>query len=121
MTVEDIKNSGIPIADVTESTVLTVESALEYVAANTNLEFDPTDIESVKTLPSCVKLFVVKFNELLSRESGVTSESIAGMSQSFDTSDNSTLIFGLLNSLCAQYVTSQLVCVPRIRRYVNGC
>ena len=121
MTVEEIKSSGIPIANVTESTVLIVESALEYVAANTNLKFDPSDIDSVKNLPSCVKLFIVKFHELLNRESGVTSESIAGMSQSFDTSDKSRLIFGLLNSLCAQYVTSQLVCVPRIGRYVNGC
>lgn len=121
MTAEEIKDCGIPIKDVSDSTILTVESALEYVKTNTTLNFDLTDIDSIKELPSCVKLFVIKYNELISRETGVTSESIAGMSQSFETSDKNTLLYGLLNSLCGQYMTSQFECVPRIGRYVNGC
>lgn len=121
MTAEEVKDCGIPIDDVSTSTMLIVESALEYVKANTNLKLDLTDTDSIKALPACVKLFVVKYNELISRETGVTSESIAGMSQSFETSDKNTLLYGLLNSLCGQYMTSQFERVPRIGRYVNGC
>lgn len=121
MTAEEIKNCGIFIDDMSDLTILTVESALEYVKSNTNLEFDLTDIDSIKALPSCVKLFVVKYNELISRETGVTSESIADMSQSFETGDKNALLYSLLNSLCGQYVVSQFGCVPRIGRYINGC
>lgn len=121
MTAEEIKDCGIPLEMTDAATVLAVESALEYVKANTNLNFDLIDIDSIKTLPSCVKLFVVKYNELIRQETGVTSESIAGMSQSFETGDKNTLLYGLLNSLCGQYMTSQFECVPRIGRYINGC
>lgn len=122
MTAEEIKDCGIPIDDMSASTMLTVESALEYVKANTNLKFDLTDIDSIKALPSCVKLFVVKYNELISRETGVTSESIAGMSQSFETGDKDTLLYSLLCSLCGQYTNaSRFECAPRTGRYINGC
>ncbi|MDO5397059.1 MAG: hypothetical protein Q4G33_03935 [bacterium] len=121
MTADEIMDCGIPVDDVSASAILTVESALEYVRANTNLEFDLNDIDSIKALPSCVKLFVVKYNELISRETGIASESIAGMSQSFETGDKDALLYSLLSSLCGQYVNAaQFECVPRIGRYVNG-
>ncbi len=120
MTAEDLKSCGIIIDGADETTVLTVESALEYVKANTNLEFELTDIASIAALPSCVKLFVVKYNEIMSKDSGVTSESLGGMSQSFETGDKNTLFYNLLCGLCGQYVVSQFKCAPRIGRYVYG-
>lgn len=57
-----------------------VEAALSWVAENTSIAIDPE-----AELPSNVKLFVIKYCELMSITSGVASESLGGMSQSFST------------------------------------
>ena len=73
-------NYNLPIDTSDAGTSIMVETALDWVEANTTLEIDRE-----AELPSNVKLFVVKYCELLSQTAGVTSESLGGMSQSFST------------------------------------
>lgn len=87
---------NLPIDTSDAGTAVMVEAALDWVDEHTTL-----DIDRGKELPSNVKLFVVKYCELLSQTAGVTSESLGGMSQSFSTggigsalSDLATHLFG---------------------------
>ena len=72
---------SIGLADTPENT-LHVESAIEWLNAHTIYEIDK---DSVKNIKSSVKLFILKFSELMTSHAGVASESISGMSQSFVT------------------------------------
>ncbi len=87
---------GLPINTNDADVSIMVESALDWVEENTTLEIDRE-----KELPNNVKLFVVKFCDLMSQTAGVTSESLGGMSQSFSTggagfilADLATQLFG---------------------------
>lgn len=84
---------------------LNVESCLDWLKANTSLEFDVDDEESLCQLPGSVKLFICKYHELFSRDTHITSESIGGMSQSFDTTSRYDLLWQLANELIGDYLT----------------
>ncbi len=101
MTSEDIKNMGLPDLD-----VLTVQAAFEWILANTTLEFDINNPDELKTLPSCVKLFVIKFCNVLDLPVGVSSESIGGMSQSFDNTQRQWLVSQYADELLSEYMKS---------------
>lgn len=88
---------GLPIGNTVEERIM-VDAALEWVKNNTTMEIDP-DSE----LPSNVKLFVMKFNEVMSAQAGVTSESLGGMSQSFDTSDKTVILRQYASELLSPY------------------
>lgn len=88
---------GLPIGSTVEEKIM-VDAAIEWVKNNTTMDIDP-DSE----LPSNVKLFVMKFNEVMSAQAGVTSESLGGMSQSFDTSDKAMLIRQYAAELLSPY------------------
>ena len=77
MTKEQIAllNLGLPNNPQTE---LMIESALQWVLDNTTLKFDINKEEDLKALPAQVKLFALKYNELMSISAGVSSESIEG-------------------------------------------
>lgn len=72
---------NLPIDTSNPETSIMVETALDWVDANTTLEIDRE-----AELPSNVKLFAIKFCDLMSQTAGVASESLGGMSQSFSTS-----------------------------------
>ena len=74
-------NYGLPVDTSNGEVAIMVEAALDWLAKNTTLEIDRND-----ELPSNVKLFVVKFCDLMGQTYGVTSESLGGMSQSFTNS-----------------------------------
>lgn len=120
MTAEDIKNAGIPLINPDDTELLMAQSAIEYIKANTTLEVDADNLESIKALPASAKLFVVKYTELMRAESGISSESLGGMSQSFDTSGRDKQLFTLLNSLLGSYAKSQLRFKAASRRWENG-
>ena len=73
-------NYNLPIDTSNPETSIMVETALDWVDENTTLEIDRE-----AELPSNVKLFVIKFCDLMSQTAGVTSESLGGMSQSFSS------------------------------------
>ena len=61
MTKEQIEILKLGIAPIDDRTILIVESALEWVQHNTTLEFDINNDEDLKALPSCVRLFIIKY------------------------------------------------------------
>lgn len=95
-----ISRLAIPLDSTNE---LAVSSAMAWLKENTTLDTD--DPES---LPSEARLFIVKYCELLSANGGVTSESIAGMSQSFDTKTLIQSIWEYANALLGAHLKSQV-------------
>ena len=78
---------GIPLDLNDQETKVMVDSAIEWIKANTSLE-----IAQDQELPSTAKLFVVKFCDVMSAYTGVASESLGGMSQSFSTGGSGSLL-----------------------------
>lgn len=116
MTTDELKQIGLPI-EIDNSNALYVMSALEWLETNTTLEFDATKLEDVKKLPSSAKVFVLKFVELTTTASNVTSESMAGMSQSFNL-DVKTTLWNYARELLSDVLKSGFKCVPAVSRYV---
>lgn len=115
----DILNAaGIPVAGGDIMAVLKAEAALDWMLANTTLAFSKEDAESIKALPACAKLFVVKYGETMSLREGVASQSIEGLSQSFHaTADKSNALWQLAHSLLGDYLKSQVRVFPAKRRW----
>lgn len=108
---------GLPIKD-TPQNILAMKAALEWMLNNTTLTFDTTNIEEIKALPSGARLFILKFVDIMSMGTGVTSESIAGMSQSFDTSSQKMLIMRYAAELLGGYMKSSLQVNQASNRWV---
>lgn len=85
---------GIPLDLNDTETKVMVDSAIEWIKANTTLEIAPDE-----ELPSNAKLFVVKFCDAMSVSAGVASESLGGMSQSFSTGGSGFLLADLAYQL----------------------
>lgn len=118
MMTEDFVAAGFPLKGCDDLTALEAESALDWMAENTTLEFDKGSVESLSALPACAKLFVVKFSETFRLREGVASQSIEGLSQSFNTAaDKSTIIWQLARSLLGPYLKSQVRVIPAVRRW----
>lgn len=97
---------------------LFVNAALEWIAENTVIDVDPKNPDALDQLPACAQLFVAKYGELMKRRTGVISQSIEGLSQSFDSSgDLSAYIWALANSLLGGYLRSQVHVIPAKRRW----
>lgn len=103
----NLTNLPLDIND-TETKIM-VDSALEWIKTNTTLVLD----ESAE-LPSNVKLFVIKYCDLMTQTVGVASESLGGMSQSFSTSgagfalaDLATQLFGSAYKGRNRFITAQ--------------
>ena len=106
MTQQQIELLRLGIKPIDDRVTLIVESGLEWVKTNTTLEFDINNDEDLKALPSAVRLFLVKFFDVQMISAGVSSESIEGLSQSFDTSDKSAMIWQFSNELLSPYLKS---------------
>lgn len=73
--------ADLGINNTAENTIY-VNSAVEWLNSNTTLSLD---ITANKNWQYSVKLFILKFVELMNKSSGVASESIGNLSQSFVT------------------------------------
>ena len=118
MTIQQIELLKLGISPINDTVVLMVESGLEWVKANTTLEFDMNKDDDLKALPSSVRLFLCKFYELNKVRVGITSESIQGLSHSYDTGDKSALIWQLATELLSPYLKSSISFIPAQRRFV---
>lgn len=118
MTEEQVKSLDLGIAPIDTRTILIVESGLEWVQKNTTLEID---MDNLKALTPSVRLFLVKFFDVQMLSTGVTSESIEGMSQSFDTSDKKALIWQYAEELLGDYLIRGIRFVSAKNRWLNGC
>ena len=118
MTAAELIAAGIPIPGENTVAVLHAEAALDWMQEHTTLVFDKADKESISALPACAKLFVVKYSEVLKRTAGLTSQSIEGMSMSFDASgDVNSSIWALANALLQGYLKSQVKVFTAKRRW----
>lgn len=82
---------------------LYVSSAVQWLAHNTTL-----DIEDTESFPDAGRLFIVKYTEVMKADGNVTSESIAGMSQSFNTKATGDRLWELALALLQPWLKSQV-------------
>ncbi len=113
MTADEWEAAGVPLPNEQPETVLMANAALDWIGEHTSL-----DIENPKAFPSGAKLFVLKYIACMSQSFGVTSESLAGMSQSFDASDKGGQLMQYARELMGQYLNSDIRFVPAESRWV---
>lgn len=118
MTAEQVQNLNLGIAPIGTREVIIVESALEWIKDNTTLDFDMNNDDDLKALKSCVKLFVVKFFDINMLSAGVASESIEGLSLSYDNSNKSALIWQFAEELLTPYLKPRVRFVTAQRKWI---
>ena len=90
LTTEVLKSLNLG-SEPNDRNVLTVESALDWISNNTVIQVD-----NLEALSANVKMFILKYIDLMNITSGVASESIEGLSQSFVTGQSlETQIYNL--------------------------
>lgn len=117
MKAEDLIAAGIPIPGNDAHAVLRAEAAFDWMKENTTLQFDTADEASIAALPACAKLFVEQFSDLIKQPVGVASQSIEGLSMSFDTTDKATVLWQIARNLLSGYLKSQVRVYPAKRRW----
>ena len=117
MTKEQVEKLKLGIAPVDERTIIMIESGLRWVLTNTTLEFDIDNDNDLEALQPNVKLFLIHYFDIMSMRPGVSSESISGLSQSFDTSDKSVLIWQYATDLLGEWLKSQMSFYQAKRRW----
>lgn len=116
ITFEEFITAGIPLSGNDASELLMANAALEWLATNTSIEVDVTDPTALKELPASAKLFVSKYVELMSLNTGVSSQSIEGLSLSFASTDKTAMLWQLAQSLLGAYLR-QVKAYPAKRRW----
>ena len=107
----DLIRLNIPIKPIDAAACMYAESALEWINQHTNLEYDLNNMP--ESLPSNVRLFILKYAELMCGNPGVTSESISGLSQSFVSSgDISLILWGYAKELFGDDMPGGMRAVP---------
>lgn len=117
MTAQQIELLRLGIAPIDERVTLIIESGLEWVKENTTLEFDMNNDEDLRALPSCVRLFLIKFFDVNTLSAGVSSESIEGLSQSFSQTSDDKLTWDIAYNLLGGYLKSRVRFVAAQRRW----
>lgn len=107
MTQEDLQEIGLPYPCINPAICLMVESALEWVLKNTTLEFDPTNLEEVKQLPSGVKLFLIKYVEVMNATAGVQHENLQNMTLIFSSTEKGELLRQYASELMGDALKSE--------------
>lgn len=117
MTKPQIELLHLGIAPIDDRVTLIVESGLEWVKENTTLEFDMNKDEELQALPSSVRLFLVKFFDVNMLSAGIASESIEGLSQSYESGDKSAMIWQFAEELLSPYLKSRIRFVAAERKW----
>lgn len=117
MTVEELIAAGIPLSGNDDVTALYAEAALDWMQEHTTLQFDKADIATIEALPATAKLFVVKYSETISMRDGVASQSIEGLSMTFNASDKASLLWQLAKTMLGGYLKSRVRVTPAQRRW----
>lgn len=115
---EQVEKLDLGIGLVDAQTTIMVESALQWVNTNTTLAIDFNDDKALSNLGANVKLFIIKYLELMGTNSMIASESLGGMSQSFNNNANkSDLLWQYASELFGNSMGSQLSFVPAKSRW----
>ena len=116
MKADKLIEAGIPLSGTDASEELKANAALEWLAEHTTLEVNPADPASIEKLPAAAKLFIGKYVEILGRSPGVSSQSIEGLSLSYVTVGQDTMLWQLASTLLGKYL-SQVRVFPAKRRW----
>lgn len=92
-------------------------AALEWLKKNTTIEINMDDVETVKAMPFSAKLFVSKFSEIMGASSTVSSQSIEGLSQSFNQANKGDLIWQIADELLSDYLAGRVRFVAATRKW----
>lgn len=111
MTNQEIAKLNLGITPIDVRTEIIINSGIEWLEKNTTID--------INDMPDRAKLFLIKFFDLNMLSAGVSSESIEGLSQSFDTTDKSTLIWQYANELLSDDLVSQMSFVSAKRKWCN--
>lgn len=88
------------------------QAAIAWISSNTTFDV------SIEPLPANIELFISKYEEVMNIRPGVASESISGLSQSFNTSDISALLKQYASSLIGEeYLVSEVRFVSAENRF----
>lgn len=105
MTLEEWKEAGIDAV----MPLIYYESGLEWLEERTTMEIKDHTVETVKALPNKAKLFLMEFAAIMQRESGVTGESVSGISQNFSERGKDALIMQAAKGLLSGWLKSSLL------------
>ena len=117
MTREQVENLNLGIAPIDTQTLLMIESAFNWINDNTTYHIDVDDEKALNTLKANIKLFVIKYFDVMNMRPGVSSESLGGMSQSFDSTTKSDLLWQYAYELLGNCVKSQMSFVSAKSRW----
>ena len=117
ITEKELTSAGIPVSEGDQMGAVRAIAAIEWMQQNTTLEIDLEDTTTIEALPATAKLFAGKFSELLSKQQGVASQSIGGLSLSYDGNDMTAAIWQLAYALLPGYLRSQVQVTPARRRF----
>lgn len=117
VTDEQVAILRLGIQPIDDRLCMIVESGLLWVIKNTTLNFQIDKDEDLERLPANVRLFIVKYAEIMKLRSGVSSESISNLSQSFDTTDKNTLLWEVAEELLSDVLKSRATFVGARNRW----
>ena len=117
MTETQVRSLRLGIEPINDRTCLTVESAILWVNSHTTLDIDPNSDDDLAAIAANVKMFLIKYFEIMELTLGVTSESISGLSQSFNGSDITSLLWEAANELLGDVLLSQIAFYPAKERW----
>lgn len=100
ITKEQFKEFGITVKN-----DIIGNAALEWISKNTSLSVDLNDVATLEALPFSAKAFISKYSEIMSASSVVQSQSIEGLSQSFNNGNKSSLLWQAAEELLGDYLT----------------
>ncbi len=87
------------------------ESAICWIKQNTTFDV------SIDPLPANVELFIEKYGETMGLRPGISSESISGLSQSFNGDISTLLKQYALELLGPDYMKSDIRFIPSVKRW----
>lgn len=113
ITKEQFKAQGITV-----SNELNGNAALEWLAENTTLPVDlKKEVTALEALPFSAKLFISKYDEIVSASPVVASESIESLSQSYNQTDKGALLWQTAEQLLSKYLVGQVRFVSASKRW----
>jgi hypothetical protein len=111
MTREQAEKLNLGIAPLDTKSIIIIESGIEWIKENTTLELD------LEALHANVKLFLIHYFDVMSMTAGVSSESISGLSHSFDTSNKDNQIWQYAETTLGPWLKSQMTFCQAKKRW----
>lgn len=101
LTSEQISNLQLGISPIDARTEIAINTGIEWLEEHTTI-----DVTDLNKFPYSAKLFLIKFYDLQKIRTGISSQSIEGLSQSFDTSDKNAQLWQFAEQYLSGYLKS---------------